>query len=235
MRARGKHGLFTAAPFRTERMSCLIPSHGGVEGILSQINSHKGCRYKILELALLFYPRYFSVTRNELQSFGTGKAPINVDLQKNRTLRTTTLLAGKPRKMMNEFGEEEIVSGVDYIVTFQILAPDIKYITMFESRLRNGKFYGTQPYMGMREFSARLDPVEDFRSISYPLNQKMIEHPNGLRTANVNENLGISFYGTDWDDPAHPNYFAPLEVVKGIVKYPSWSEVRKLGIKREAA
>lgn len=236
VRVRGRRALFTRPEYRTERMSNVTNSHAGWESILCQVIGHKGCRYQIERVAFLFQPRFFTITANELQSFGSGRKPLDTESQGTRTLRTSTVLAGKKRRIVHEEREQE-VSGVDFVVSFRLLTPEDKYLDMLLNRLRNGNYYGTQPYLGVREFPCRLDRVEDFRSLSYPLNiPDMIQHPDGLKTVNYSERLGICFFGTDWDDPpSHPNYFATLEVKGGIIQYPTWAEVRKFGYKRDNA
>jgi hypothetical protein len=205
--------------------------------MLSQVQGHKPCLYVIKRVALLFEPRWFSETSNEIASFGSGRGPIDVDAKGVHTQRTTNLLAGKKRKV-----EGRVVAGVDYVVTFHLLCPEIKYLNMTLSRLRSGRYYGDHPFLGIRGLAARLDLIADLRDITYPTRAdddspevRLVEHRNGQKSIDRSERLGLCFYGTDWDDPKRPNYFAPLDMKRGIIEYPSWDEVRKLGIKREAA
>ena len=238
VRVRGPYALFTRPEYRTERVSSIVGSHAAWEGLLSQVMGHRGCRFLIERVGFLFVPRYVSFTSNEIHSFGSGRRPVNT--QKDRTLRTSTFVAGKKRLCKAFDGFDELCAGVDYLLTFRFSYPEAppprrhKYLDILESRLRSGRNYGTHPYLGMRELACAIEPVTDLRAIFYP-EITLADHPDGLRTADFSETLGLSFYGTDWDDSRRPNYFAPLDVVRGIVRYPSWSEVRKIGIKRENA
>lgn len=233
VRVRAKRALFTRPEYRTERMTNVTASQAGWEGVFNQVMGHKGCRYKIEEAKFLFYPRYFSITGNELQSFGSGRAP--VDTEKKRTLRTSTVLAGKRRRILDDdWGDEREVSGVDYILTLRLITPAEKYFDMLLSRLKKGNYYGTQPFLGMREYPCRLDLIEDPGAINYPLDiPDLVAHSDGFKTVPYSERLGLCFYGTDWDDPLHPNYFTALDIKDGVVKYPTWEQVRREGIKRE--
>jgi len=61
----------------------------------------------------------------------------------------------------------------------------------------------------------------------------LVEHEGGLKTADYNMDLGLSWYGTDYMAEPPPNYFTPMSITKGVLKYPSWESVRRRGIKRE--
>lgn len=226
VRIRGRAACWTRAEYRTERLSNVVGSHAAFEGLLSQIMGHKPCRYLIERVGLLFEPRRLPMTGNEIKDFGNGHRQVHTELE--RTLRTTALMAGKLREV-----EGKRVAGVDYVVSFRLNYSEIQYLKTLMARLNNGHYWG-QPCLGQRDYPARVEHLGDLRKVSYP-GIPLYEHPNGLKTFDHNERLGLCFYGTDWDDPRHPNYFATLDVVHGLVRYPSWSEVREVGIKRERA
>jgi hypothetical protein len=229
--------MYTAAQWRSERHSSVMGSHAAYEGLLSQVQGHRGCRYVIERVGMLFEPRYLTMTSNEISNFGTGREIVNTE--KVRTLRTSTLLAGKVRKVHDDFyGVDRKDAGVDYVVTFRLSVPPgcQRYIDRTIDRLGNGAqgFHGTQPYLGMREYPARVDLIEDLRRLSYPDIATEV-HPDGLRTVSHNADMGIVFFGTDWDNPARPNYFAPMRITRGIAMFPAWPEVRRFAIMREAS
>lgn len=138
VRVRGPYACFTRPEFRTERFSSVIPSHSAWEGMFSQIMGKKGSRYHIRRVAMLFHPRWFPCTSQEILSFGKTEGPVNANAQ--RTLRTTSLLGGRSRRiapmvpyqdigrsegtprrgtLLRRPGLEES-TGVDYIVSFQL-------------------------------------------------------------------------------------------------------------------
>ena len=127
------------------------------------------------------------------------------------------------------------VSGVDYIVSLKLLARSdeerAKYTEMLMSRLRSGRFW-RPVHLGIREMVARLDFVSSFSDLAYP-DMPLVEHEGGLKTADYNMDLGLSWYGTDYMAEPPPNYFTPMSITKGVLKYPSWESVRRRGIKRE--
>lgn len=234
VRVRGSYACFTRPECRTERFSNVVPSMSGWDGLLSRIQGHPGTRYQTERVGLLFFPRLVPVASNEVKHHGGSKdtGPIDVLRDSTHTLRTSMLLAGNQRTIRDPLWDtEEKVSGVDYLVSFRVLATEKKYADMTRDRLRNGHYNG-MPYLGIAKFPALVERVENFDSLSYPTDMPLVTHPDGMKTADYSAPLGLCFYGTDWDDPARPNYFAPLTIQRGVVVYPTWAEVKKLGIKR---
>ncbi len=248
VRVLGKAACFTRPEFRTERFSSVVPSVSAVEGLLSQVMGHKGARYEPESIGLLFQPRYLSLTGNEVRDFGDGTHAINTE--DRRTLRTTVHVAGNRRFIkVPQFASKELrwqeFAGVEFILNFRLAADDVDYPklnNMLHSRLRNGHFW-RQPYLGMSSLTAQIEPVASFSDLTYPevrsdgqrVPMPMYTHANGLRTADYDADLGLSFYGIDWNDPKRYFYFAPMQVRHGVLKYPTWDEVRALGIRREGS
>lgn len=236
VRITAPRACFTRPEHRVERFSSVVGSAGAWEGVLSQVMGHRGVRYEIERVALLFRPRWLTMTSNEQKEFDPC---VPVD-GASRTLRTTVLLAGEPRTIVTAdfFGNKEKRrdAGVDYLLSFRVSAPSSKELGVLTDillrRLKNGHHWRT-PYLGMREFSANVELVKSFADLDYPEDVALVEHEDGLRAVDYSADLGISFYGIDYDDkPAMPYYFAPLSVVRGVVRYPTWQEVRSLGIRR---
>lgn len=235
-RMQAKFACFTRPEFRTERLTNVVGSVSAYEGALRQVMGHRGTTYLIDQVALLFQPRFVPVTANEVKDFGHGHG---INTEDCRTLRTTTLLAGNRRKIKQCLFDQKVTkdfAGVDFVVTYRLATETRedfdKFRQMHDRRMTSGRYF-RQPYLGLREYPALLEPVFSFKDLDYPEDMEMYTHPNGLKTVDLNQDLGLTFYGTDWLDPQKPNYFAPLKVEHGIVKFPSWEEVRQLGIRRE--
>jgi hypothetical protein len=152
---------------------------------------------------ILSEPRYLGLTQNELKFDGVG--PFSRHERQHTQRRNTYLL------------------DVRYIIEASIILSSRadpsdtieKFNSMFGERLQKGK-QRRQTYFGIRECMALVDPWGG------PV-------PPAI---NVTQELGICYYGTDFDDPETPQYFAPLSVMSGVVHYPSWDHVRSLGIAR---
>lgn len=132
----GKFACFSR-PGYVERVSALIPSHTGWNGVFNQILGHKGMEYRIDKVWINFMPRHMNVVINEISNFSTK---INYD--DKRTLRNSSIL-----------------HDVDYTVECRIISDTFenvkKYENMFDSRIRNHKFW-RQPYLGLREYIANI-------------------------------------------------------------------------------
>jgi hypothetical protein len=89
-----------------------------------------------------------------------------------------------------------------------------KFEEMTRSRLRLG-VERRHIYFGTKECKAHV---------------KVAEGP--AQPIDFTSDFGLMFYDVDWEDPEQPYYFAPITMEHGVVKYPSWKEVRALGIKR---
>lgn len=215
VRARGLLAHFSGVSFGPERHTMLVPSHSACVGILRSVIDKWAVRFAVESVSLLSVPQITPIKSNELKSFDckvgarTGTAePIDSDTQ--RTQRTRTFLV-EP----------------DYLIRARIeLSPRFadtddsvqKFDAMFTRRLAHGQFrYG--PYLGIRECIAELTPVDDEASLP--------------PVADVSEDYGIAFFDKDMDADGEPAYLAPLRVERGVVRYPSFAEVRRLGLRYE--
>jgi CRISPR-associated Cas5-like protein len=199
LKVSGKFACFTRPEF-VERRSALVPSHSGWNGVFNQILGHKGMEYRIDRVWVNFIPRHINVMVNEVKSFSSK---VNTSNPNERTLRNSSIL-----------------TDVDYTVECRIVSgtyEDLKkYETMFhEGRMRrnskNPKSFWRQPYLGIKEYIANID------------------YDNGpSRAVKINQELGISFFGTDYKD--NKNYFYPMAISDGLVEYPTWDEVKSRNI-----
>lgn len=229
----GDMACFSLPEFAAERTSSLVPSHSAANGILSSFLSHKGCTYSIKALGFLSVPRNINITINEISNFGTGVKP--VDVGKNRTLRNTNAL-----------------TNVRYIMAFRIFSKtkeDVaKYANMFNSRLplvkkgetnllKMGSVWSHMPYLGIKEYVADVRRISPEHCKTTPILDKRFDTKDhdvegvSIKTVDYTVPLGIHFYGTDYE--TNTNYYYPMNITEGLLRYPSWSEVKNLGIKME--
>ena len=228
-RIQGKLACFARPEFKCGRVSSIIPSHSALNGILSSFCSHKGISYSIKKIGLLFYPRLTNIMTNEVSNFNLPKKPTvtmsPIDVENRRTQINTQALFD-----------------VDYWISFRVVATSPenvgKYSNMFNSRLplikhnetditRMGGIWNHSPYLGMREYSAKVERIvpETIMQLSMP---NLETHEDGMRAINLSQDLGLSFFGTDYNN--NENYFFPMRVERGVTEYPSWSDVKRAGI-----
>lgn len=206
-RAWGPWACWTPMAFRSERISSLVPSHSAVVGLLRGLLGKWEITWDIHEVRLLAKPRRVAVVGNELK-FNQVDVTKPIIIEKDRTQRTTVFLR-----------DVDIAFDASLRLTPHAGSDDSiqKYEAITERRARTGQLR-RQIYFGIRECMANLELVEDPSSLPSPVD--------------LTEDLGISFFDTDWDDPEKPDYFAHLAINKGVVRYPSWEEVKALGICR---
>jgi hypothetical protein len=194
-------------------ISQAFPSHSAVEGIYRTIMGHPGARWRAVEARLMRLGGRTTVTSRELESLAVGsprgpRAPRNTDDMALRTMRTRVCLVD-----------------VAYAICARLAAPSaddlIKYERMFLQRAAAGRLYARRPTLGMSEMYAEWELVTD---------------PSALAASvDLTEDFGICWHDRDWGRPGAPLCYAPMRAEHGIVRYPSWDEVRALGIERSAA
>ena len=222
----GRVACFTQPEFTAERFSSLIPSHSAANGILKAFLSKYGMSYSIKYLGFLTIPQHINIVINEITNFGNGKKPVNVS--SHRTLRNTHALANVKYIMGFRIFTE---NSIDLGKFSNMLNRRLPKITNDDSLGNAGGTWNHIPYLGIKEYVCKVNRCnpsdvepEDKR---FPIATHNVEGEN-IRTVDYTVPLGISFYGTDYDDST--NYFTPMFISNGLVTYPSWPEVKKQGI-----
>lgn len=197
------------------RSSQTFPSHAAGEGLYRSIMGHRDIRWKIHQTRLLHLSHRLPVTTNELKQLAMAaplssrrNLPRNTDSDTQRTLRTTVYL----RNVAYAIEASLVVNGS---ASDNDLA---KYREMFARRAVQGQTFRSPPYLGLRECAATWELIEDPTSLPAP--------------KDVTEDYGICYYDTDYEAPGQPMYYCPLRSEHGVLSYPSWDEVRALGIVR---
>lgn len=152
IRARGPYACFTRPELHAERVSYEVMTPSAARGLLEAILWKPAIRWQVERIHVLAPIRFAAVRRNEVSS----KAAIGGDLTRHfadeeRTQRNTILLRD-----------------VDYVVEahFEMTAragPEdnlSKFVEMFERRLEKGQCFHS-PYLGCREFAARVEPAPE--------------------------------------------------------------------------
>jgi hypothetical protein len=182
-----------------------VGSHSAWEGLLRGIFGKRETLWLIHSVSFLFEPRTVADTMCEAKKFNDRGPTL---MHKVHTLRTTTSLVNPDYLICASLAVNPNTAREDDSVQ--------KFHKMFMERITKGKEFKT-PYFGQRENAAHLE---------------LVSHPDQYQPVDINQDLGLFFYGVDRLDPEQPYYFAPLEVEHGVVSYPSWDSVRELGIRR---
>ena len=163
VRAWGPGALFTRPEAKSERLSYSVPTCSAMRGIVESVFWHPGLRVQIDRITVLNPIRFSAIRRNEVGAvakLGSIKAAMNsggayaIDAVAQRQQRASVYL-----------------TDVDYLVDFHfdLMTEKLnkgdtaeKFYNIFLRRLRKGQMHGT-PYMGTREYPARIAIVEGER------------------------------------------------------------------------
>ena len=133
------------------------------------------------------------------------------------------------------------VADVDFLVCFRTagfsIDDMIKFQHMTEMRLGTGHFRHRM-HIGTSDCPvSRVDLVraEEFSFLQYPEITMASHNESGVsfKAADFSRDLGITWYGTDMT-ALESNYFAPMKIDRGLLRYPSWDDVRARGLTRES-
>lgn len=210
IRAWGPRACWTPIGQRLERYSEFVPRHAAVRGLLRGVLGKREHTWVIHEVHLLKRPRHERELHNELKFDSKPSKPTDPPyfIEGHRTQRSIVYL-----------------HDVDYLIKASIrlnasAGPEdnlAKFENMFRYRMEKGQLR-RHIYFGTKECVANLELVEDTSVLPAPVD--------------LSEDMGITYFDTDWEDPKEPAYFAPLEIVHGVVTYPTWSEVKLRGFCR---
>lgn len=196
------------------RNSQMFPSHAAMDGTIRQILGKMAIQWVTHEVRLLGMSHRLPVTTNDLKSFQSApltKGRLSVpspiaNVGSRHTQRTTVYLRNVHIAVRSSFVLTPKAGPGDTVVKFE---------EMFLRRAEKGQ-YANRPYFGTEECGAEYELITDPSKIPAPLD--------------ITEDFGICYFDTDWVDPTCPMYFAPMRVQHGVILYPTWDEVRKLGI-----
>jgi hypothetical protein len=199
------------------RCTLTIPTHSSASGMIARIFRKRGMRHNVHSIRVLRLGGKFPMTVNEMKSFPYPSPEVIATNPKvgfytddHRTIRTYVIL-----------------SEVTYVIQSSIWVDpngdpedtQSKFEGMFEKRLSRGQVFGTYPSMGPKEYM-----VEEFR---------FVEPDDDLTPIDLHEDLGIQPYDQAFEEPGSPWYYCPMQISGGVARYPSWDEVKKLGLRRQ--
>jgi CRISPR-associated protein Cas5d len=196
----GDYALFSRPELSVERVSYDVITPSAARGLLESIYWHPGLRWSIEKVYVLSPIRFMNVRRNEVT-------------QKLNASSMMTAMNGKPSD--NYLSTPDciaqraslILRDVRYVIRARFeLTEDAatddnqgKFSDIFRRRLERGQNY-SQPYLGAREFPARVEawPCDE----AFAINLAREANP-GVRE------LGLMLYDLDYSDPEGivPTYF----------------------------
>lgn len=192
---KGDYALFSRPELKVERVSydCITPS--AARGLLEAVFWKPAIKYVIDEIVVVNKIKFDNIRRNEV------KSKINA-----RDVRTYINNGGDPPFISTKDSIQQrasmLLKDVHYIISAHFELTDKvgesdtpeKFYNMILRRLKKGQCFH-QPYLGCREFPAKVELVEENQEIKSQLTQE--------------QSLGLMLYDMDFSDKEHikPTYF----------------------------
>ena len=173
--------------------------------MLGAVFRKRGMRHQIHSTSILAFGGKFPFTVSEMDSFSKEAFYIN----DRKTLRTYVLLNEVTYAIRSSIVRDPDIDPED---------TQVKFEQIFERRVANGQVFDTYPTIGPKEYI-----VDEFRFAT---------DADDLTPLKLYEDLGIQPYDQDFREEGHPWYYAHMEVSNGTIEYPTWSEVKQLGLRR---
>ncbi|HHH83146.1 MAG TPA: type I-C CRISPR-associated protein Cas5 [Chloroflexi bacterium] len=199
IRAQGPYALFTRPEMKVERVSYDVITPSAARGVIEAIYWKPAIRWVIDRIHVLKEIQFTNIRRNEV----SDKVPTGVARQIMEGGRRPFYLAATERRQQRA---SMVLKDVDYVIEAHFeLVPDKagaddkaeKHYNIALRRLRKGQYHHA-PYLGTREFAARVQLIEDGTIPRSPL--------AGVR------DLGWMLYDLDFSDPddIRPRFFRAI-------------------------
>lgn len=185
---KGQFACFTRPEMKTERVSYDVMTPSAARGLIESIYWHPGLRWVIDRIHVLSPIRFTNIRRNEVKSTLPYRSIQNAMERGRGDLYLATQQEIQQRAAL-------LLRDVHYVIEahFDFIpekaSPDDnpgKFQDIVTRRLAKGQTY-SQPYLGCREFPARVVPCAEIPPC-----------PDELRGA---RDLGYMLYDMDYSDP----------------------------------
>lgn len=210
----GAYALFTRPELKTERVSFDVITPSAARGILEAVMWKPAIKYVVDEIAVCAPIRYENIRRNELSS----KIPYRLPGTAARDLENGSLYqaAGSDRAQR----AARVLRHVHYLIAAHFEMTDRaeerdndgKFADMIKRRLRNGQNFHT-PYMGTREFPAKVRLIEEGETPPDPIDE---DRNLGLMLYDIDYVKERDVNGDEWVSEFVPLYFW-AEMKHGVI------------------
>ena len=166
----GDYACFTRPELKVERVSYEVMTPSAARGILTAIYWKPQFRWVIDRIRVLKPMRFTQVRRNEVGCRMSKKSAQGIFIEDNRQQRAATVLRDVAYIIDAHVDVVEECDGVNDIA---------KHLEIFKRRASKGQCFH-QPCMGMREFPAMFELVEDDTTIPDELPAELRNRSFGL-------------------------------------------------------
>lgn len=206
MEVSGPFACFTRPEMKVERVSYDVITPSAARAVFDAILWKPAIRWQVTKIEVLAPIRWISVRRNEVGKVASPRIP-GIFIEDERQQRAGLFLRDVKYRLFAEFDfippdqRGKVYNPVpEYLVDAEeaddLKKPDVrkdeteaKYAAMFDRRSRKGQCFN-QPYLGCREFSAHVRPVDPVTDPATPISET--------------RDLGWMLYDLDYTNPADP-------------------------------
>lgn len=208
----GDRACFTRPEMKVERVSYDVITPSAARGILEAIHWKPAIRWHVDRIHVLNPIRFESLRRNEVGS-KISSASIKSAMKKRSTVGL-----GEAVDEDRQQRAATILRDVAYVIEAHfVLTPSAgtgdsegKHLDIFNRRARKGQCFH-QPCMGVREFPAHFQLLEDADPIPVP-----------DAALSGERDLGWMLHDIDFDHEQTPRFFR-AHMTDGTVEVPAWS------------
>lgn len=204
LEVRGDYACFTRPEMKAERVSYDFITPSAARAVFESILWKPEIRWRIERIEILAPVRWLSVRRNEVGSvissrnvaaaMQSGKGHLGLYVEEDRQQRAGLFLRDVAYRL-----HARLVP-----VKGEALGNPIKYAEMFQRRAAKGQCVN-QPYLGCREFDARV---------------RLVSSPDGEPEpqASIDGDYGWMLFDLDFSKPSDPrSMFFRSRVVRGVL------------------
>ena len=201
VRARGPLACFTRPEMKVERVSYEVMTPSAARGLLEAVLWKPAIRWNIHEIHVLAPIRWQSFRRNEVDQRISERMAAYA-IEDHRTQRNTVALRDVDYAVRATFSMTAKAGSDDSVKKFE---------EMFERRLEKGQHFH-QPYLGCREFAARVEPLD---GTPPPAIDQGVERP-----------LGMMLFDLEYaEEVARPLFFS-ARLANGVLHVPTHDQVK---------
>jgi CRISPR-associated protein Cas5d len=207
----GERACFTRPEMKVERVSYDVITPSAARGILDAIHWKPAIRWSVDRIQVLNPIRFESVRRNEV---GGKLSPASVSkaMKAGSTASLATYVdEDRQQRASTVLRDVAYVIEAHFELTRKAGADDSvgKHLDIFNRRARRGQCF-QMPCMGVREFPAHFELVED----SHPI-------PDPHESLQAERDLGWMLHDIDFDQGMAPRFFR-AKMIGGVIEVPPW-------------
>ncbi|MFB6224831.1 MAG: type I-C CRISPR-associated protein Cas5c [Candidatus Paceibacteria bacterium] len=207
----GERACFTRPEMKIERVSYDVITPSAARGILEAIHWKPAINWVIDRIHVLKPIRFESIRRNEVDS----KIPTGNIKKARKTKSTANLYQEVDQDKHRQQRASTVLRDVAYIIEAHFKLTDKsgcddstgKHLDIFNRRARRGQTFHS-PYLGVREFPAFFQLLEDEESL-----------PNPHQSLSGEKDLGYMLHDFTFGSEIIPHFFRPT-MKDGIIDIP---------------